>query len=180
MEKFISDMLKQRRLEANLSQEQLAARLVGKVDARVIRRIENNEVKNSTYLKQICEVLNISFTEANPDEILSEHRSINKPNVNTGRDLAHLLIHCNHLEYNPNPADQLSEREAWIIEEFVQMIMEMMEVFNFVEQGERQFLIDKFDEEIKSLNKVGFYIYGSCNDTLVNPFKYTELVFVKI
>ncbi|WP_339195936.1 helix-turn-helix transcriptional regulator [Solibacillus sp. FSL R5-0449] len=178
MEKFISDMLKQRRLEANLSQEQLAER--AHVDVRTVRRIENNEVRHSPYLKHICQVLNISFTEANPDEILSEHRSINKPNVNTGRDLAHLLIHCNHLEYNPDPAGQLSEREVWIIEEFMQTIMEMMEVFDFVEQDDRQFLIDKFDEEIKSLNKVGFYIYGSCNDTLVNPFKYTELVFAKI
>lgn len=178
MEKFISDMLKQRRLEANLSQEQLAER--AHVDVRTVRRIENNEVRHSPFLKHICQVLNISFTEANPDEILSEHRSINKPNVNTGRDLAHLLINCNHLEYNPDPADQLSEREAWIIEEFMLTIMEMMEVFDFVEQDDRQFFIDKFDEEIKSLNKVGFYIYGSCNDTLVNPFKYTELVFVKI
>jgi len=44
-------MLKQRRLEANLSQEQLAERA------------------------HVCEVLNISFIEANPDEILSVHRS---------------------------------------------------------------------------------------------------------
>lgn len=178
MQKFISDMLKQRRLEANLSQEQLAER--AHVDVRTVRRIENNEVKHSPYLKHICEVLNISFTEANPDEILSEHLSINVPNVKSGRDLAHLLIHCSHLEYHPDPTNQLEFEETLLIEEFMQTIMEMMEVFDCVEQEDRQFFIDKFDDEIKLLNNEGFYIYGSCNDTLVNPIKYTELVFVKI
>ena len=43
MEKFVSDMLKQRRLEANLSQEQVAERV--NADVRTVRRIENNEVK---------------------------------------------------------------------------------------------------------------------------------------
>ena len=100
--------------------------------------------------------------------------------MKSGRDLAHLLIHCSHLEYHPDPTNQLEFEETLLIEEFMQTIMEMMEVFDFVEQEDRQFFIDKFDEEIKCLNKEGFYIYGSCNDTLVNPFKYTELVFVKI
>lgn len=178
MEKFISDMLKQRRVEANLSQEQLAER--AHVAVRTVRRIENNEVKHSPYLKNICKVLNISFIEANPDEILSVHRSVNKPNVKTGRDLAHLLINCNHLEYNPDPADLLNHEDTWVIEDFMQNIMEMMELFDDVETEDRQFFIDKFDEELGALNKQGFYIYGSCNDTLVNPFKYTELVFVKV
>lgn len=178
MEKFISDMLKQRRLEANLSQEQLAER--ANVDVRTVRRIENNEVNRSPYLKNICKVLNISFREANPDEILSVHRSVNKPNVKTGRDLAHLLINCNHLEYYPDPADQLEIEETWIIEDFMQNIMEILEVFDLVETEDRLFFINKFDEELETLNKRGFYIYGSCNDTLVNPFKYTELVFAKV
>ena len=178
MEKFISDMLKQRRIEANLSQEQLAER--ANVDVRTVRRIENNEVKHSPYLKNICKVLNISFKEANPDEILSVHRSINKPNVKSGRDLAHLLFNCDHLEYYPDPADRLEFEGTWFIEEFMQTIMEMMEVFDVVDTEDRQFFINKFDEELVALNKQGFYIYGSCNDTLVNPFKYTELVFAKV
>lgn len=178
MEKFISYLLKQRRVEANLSQEQLAER--ANVDVRTVRRIENNEVKRSPYLKNICKVLNISFKEANPDEILSAHRVVNKPNVKSGRDLAHLLFNCNHLEYYPDPADQLEFEETWIIEEFMQTVMEMMEVFDVVDAEDRQFFINKFDEELGALNKQGFYIYGSCNDTLVYPFKYSELVFAKV
>lgn len=170
MEKFISDMLKQRRLDVNLSQEQLAER--ANVDVRTVRRIENNEVKHSPYLKNICKVLNISFKEANPDELLSIHRSVNKPNVKSGIDLAHLLFNCNQLRYNPDPADQLEFEETWIIEDFMQTIMEMMEVFDLVEAEDKQFLINKYDEELEALNKQGFHIYGSCNDTLVNSFKY--------
>ena len=131
MEKFIGGMLKQRRVESNLSQEQLAER--ANVDVRTVRRIENSEVKHSPYLKNICKVLNISFKEVNPDEILSVHRSVNKPNVKSGRDLAHLLFNCNHLEYNPDPADQLEFEEAWIIEDFMQTVMEMIpEVTTFI------------------------------------------------
>ena len=178
MEKFVSDMLKQRRVEANLSQEQLAER--ANVDVRTVRRIENNEVKHSPYLKNICKVLNISFIEANPDEILSVHRSVNKPNVKSGRDLAHLLINCNHLEYYPDPADQLEFEETWIIEEFMHTVTEIMKAFDVVESEDRQYLINIMDKELEDLNNRGFYIYGSCNDTLLNSFKYTELVFAKL
>lgn len=45
MDKFVCDYLKKRRLEANLTQEQLAER--ANVDVRTVRRIENNEVKYS-------------------------------------------------------------------------------------------------------------------------------------
>ncbi|WP_405027366.1 hypothetical protein [Lysinibacillus boronitolerans] len=55
-----------------------------------------------------------------------------------------------------------------------------MELFDVVGTEDRQFFINKFDEELVALNKQGFYIYGSCNDTLINPFKYTELVFAKV
>ncbi|QGM30137.1 helix-turn-helix domain-containing protein [Bacillus sp. N3536] len=65
MEKFISDMLKQRRIETSLSQEQLAER--ANIDVRTVRRIENNEVKHSPYLKNICKILNISFKEGSPE-----------------------------------------------------------------------------------------------------------------
>ena len=32
----------------------------------------------------------------------------------------------------------------------------------------------------KELNKEGLFIYGSCSDLLLNDFKVTELVFVRI
>lgn len=178
MVKFICDYLKKRRIEANLTQEQLAEKV--NVDVRTIRRIENNEVKHSPYLKNICEVLNISFKESNQDEILSVHCSVFKPNVKSGRDLAHLLYHCDFLEYNTDPADQLEFEEEIIIEEFMNKVMQMMLIFEAVGAEERSFLIEKFDEELEALNKYGLYIYGSCNDTLVNPVKITELVFAKI
>ena len=178
MEKFVSDMLKQRRLEANLSQEQVAERV--NADVRTVRRIENNEVKYSPFLKDICKVLNISFIDANPDEILSVHRSVNKPNVKSGIDLAHLLFNCNNLEYHPDPAHRLELEETWIIEEFMHYVTEIMKAFDVVGSEDRQYLINIMDKKLEDLNNQGFYIYGSCNDTLLNDFKYTELVFAKV
>ena len=178
MEKFICDMLKQRRLDANLSQEQLAEK--ANVDVRTVRRIENNEVKRSPYLKKICKLLNISFIESDTDEILSVHRSVIKPNVQSGRELAHLLFNCNHLEYYPDPTNLLKFEEILVIEEFMQTTMEMMMIFDVVDGEDRKFFIHTFDEELTALNELGFYIYGSCNDTLIDSFKYTELVFVKV
>ena len=177
MDKFIRDMVKQRRIDANLSQEQLAER--ANVSEKTISRIENGK-GNSTLLPYIFKALNISFTEIEPDVILSEHRSIKNPNVKNGVDLAHLLIHCEHLDYYPDTACSLDDREEWIIEEFMKKIEAIMDVLGDVEFENRLTLINILDAEIQSLSMSGFYIYGSCNDTLVNPFKYTELVFAKI
>lgn len=43
-------MLKERRLDANLLQDQLAEKV--NVDVRTVRKIENNEVKGSPYLQK--------------------------------------------------------------------------------------------------------------------------------
>lgn len=178
MELFESKMLKQRRVEVGLSQEQVAE--LAKVDVRTVRRIENNEVKNSPFLKAICEVLNISFVETNPEEILSKHKRVMKPNVKTGFDLAHLLFGCSHLDYYPDSIAQLEFDDYIVIEEFISNISRLMDIFDCVEAETRQALVSELDEELASLNKYGLFIYGNCNDMLVTDFKYTELVFYKI
>lgn len=178
MDYFVSGVLRERRLEANLSQEELAAR--AEIDVRTVRRIETNKGASTQTLKKVCNVLKIGFHEAETDKVLEEYQMINLPNVKSGRDLAHLWIHCAHLDYYSDPADQLEWWENQVVEDFINTILEMMEVFEMVEAAERLYFIEKMDEELNKLSKQGYYIYGSCNDTLTNDFKMTELVFTKV
>lgn len=178
MDYFISKMLRQRRLEANLSQEQLADR--AEVDVRTIRRIEANKGGSPHSLKKVCNVLKIGFKEPEANEILSEYQEIHLPNVKSGRELAHLLRHYNHLDYYTEPESQLEHEEECLIEDFIETILELMYIFDFVATQERKLFIDQFDKELIKLAKQGIFIYGSCNDTLTDDFKMVELVFTKL
>lgn len=176
MDQFVCQILKRRREEVGLSQEKLAEKV--KTDVRTIRRIENGEVKTSSYLEAICKELNIGFQQSNTEEILSQYRSFTKPNVKNGLDLAHLLFECNHLEYYPE--ERLEFEDTILIEEFIEKCSEMMTVLEHVVAEDRRAIINELTEKLVELNEKGLFIYGSCNNLLLNDFKLTELVFVKI
>lgn len=176
MEQFISQMLKRRREEIGMSQDLLAERV--DTDVRTIRRIENGEVKRSSYLEAICKELNIGFQKSNPDEIISHYKSYTSPNVQNGLDLAHLLYECGHLEYYSE--EQLEFEDTIFIEQFIDKCFEVMHIIEHVEAEDRRAIISCLTKELEALNKEGLFIYGSCNDLLLNDFKVTELVFVKI
>ena len=176
MDEFICKMLKHRREEIGMSQDLLAERV--DTDVRTIRRIENGEVKKSGYLEAICKELNIGFHKSNPDEIISHYKSYTSPNVKNGLDLAHLLYECGHLEYYPE--EQLEFEDTIFIEEFIEKCFEMMHIIEHVEAEDRRAIIGCLTKELEKLNKEGLFIYGSCSDLLLNDFKVTELVFVRI
>lgn len=176
MDLFICKMLKNRREELGLSQDMLAER-VG-VESRTIRRIENNEVKQSVHIAAICRELNIGFRKSNVADIQSEYMSYTSPNVKTGLELAHLLYQSHHLVYYPE--DQLDFEGMLLIEDFINKCSEMVTILDHVNSEDRRTIIDCLTTELDNLNKEGLFIYGSCNDLLLNDFKMTELVFVRV
>jgi len=176
MDPFICNVLKRRREELGLSQDELAERIG--VESRTIRRIENNEVKQTRYLEAICTELNMGFKKSSVADIESKYMAFTFPNVTNGLELAHLLYQSDYLDYYSK--DELDIEENLTVDRFVEKCSEMISIIDHLEVADRRTIVNCLTNEITTLNKTGLFIYGSCNDLLINDFKFTELVFIKM
>ncbi|MDN7244661.1 helix-turn-helix domain-containing protein [Planococcus shenhongbingii] len=171
--------IRKRRKEMGLSQEALAEK--AQVSERTIRRTENAEGAGEGTLNTICEVLNISFQKLGEEDVRTPNMAIRVPNIQSSRDLAHVLINAEHIEINNHIHDGFHDdfEEEWIVDTFVEKCEDICGILNEDAPERNKVLLGILQNELDKLHKRNIGVSGSCTDSLVNTFKVANLSIYK-
>jgi transcriptional regulator with XRE-family HTH domain len=146
---------------------------VAGVSERTVRRLESTGTAESATLQSILKALGTNLEELesmfNDDESIKKESKKKLDNVRylqrieNGKELVRILSNAHQLGYDYN--DCHTHEQVELAQVFLTTVVDVMDIWNMIEIGQRFELECELTEQIKKLEQIGLWVFG---DRVIN------------